>query len=74
MPLRERSTPIWRRSIIAWPGVGQKNAIVAVAHSIVMITYHIIQSKELCRELGGDYFDEQRPGTTSKRVIKRLER
>jgi transposase len=53
---------------------GKKKAIVAVAHSIVVIAYHLIQRKEPYRELGGDYFDKQRPDATAKRLVKRLER
>jgi len=52
---------------------GKKKAIVAVAHSIVVIAYHLMQRNEPYRELGGDYFDKQRPDTTAKRLVKRLE-
>jgi transposase len=53
---------------------GKKKAIVAVAHSIVVIAYHLIQRKEPYRELGGDYFDKHRPEATATRLVKRLER
>lgn len=53
---------------------GKKKAIVAVAHSIVVIAYHLLQRNEPYRELGGDYFDKQRPDATAKRLVKRLER
>lgn len=53
---------------------GKKRAIVAVAHSILVIVYHVIQCKEPYRELGGDYFDQRRPETTANRLVKRLER
>ena len=52
---------------------GKKRAIVAVAHSILVISYHIIQHKEPYRDLGGDYFDKQRPMATAKRLLKRLQ-
>lgn len=52
---------------------GQKKAIMAVAHSILVIAYHIIKRKEPYRELGGDYFDKRRPEATAKRLVKRLE-
>ncbi len=52
---------------------GKKRAIVAVAHSILVISYHIIQRKEPYRELGGDYFDQRRPEATVKRLLKRLQ-
>jgi len=53
---------------------GKKRAIMAVAHSILVIGYHLIQRQEPYRELGGNYFDQQRPEATAKRLVKRLER
>lgn len=52
---------------------GKKKAIMAVAHSILIIAYHIINRREAYRELGGDYFDKRRPEATIKRLVKRLE-
>jgi transposase len=52
---------------------GQKKAIVAVAHSMLVICYHIMKRKEPYHELGGDYFDRRRPEATAKRLLKRLE-
>ena len=52
---------------------GKKKAIVAVMHSILVIVYHLIQRKEPYRELGGDYFDKQKPEATARRLVKRLE-
>jgi len=52
---------------------GRKKAIVAVMHSILVMSYHIIQRKEPYRELGGNYFDQRRPEITAKRLVKRLE-
>jgi len=51
---------------------GKKRAIVAVAHSILVIAYHLIQRKEPYRELGSDYFDKRKPEATAKRLLKRL--
>jgi len=53
---------------------GRKRAIVAVAHSILVIAYYLISRNEPYRELGGDYFDKRRPEATANRLIKRLER
>jgi transposase len=53
---------------------GKKKAIVAVMHSILVISYHLIQRNEPYRELGGDYFDKRKPEATAKRLVKRLER
>jgi len=52
---------------------GAKKAIVAVAHSILVIAYHLIDRKEPYKELGGDYFDKRNVDATVKRLTKRLE-
>ncbi len=52
---------------------GAKKAIVAVAHSILVIAYHLIDRKEPYQELGGDYFDQRNVEATAKRLAKRLE-
>jgi len=52
---------------------GKKKAILAVAHSILVIAYHLIKRQEPYRELGGDYFDQRRPEATAKRLVKRLQ-
>src|SRR5215471_2218470 len=36
---------------------GDKKAIVAVAHSILVIAYHVLRDGQSYRELGGGYFD-----------------
>jgi transposase len=54
---------------------GHKKAIIAVAHSILVIAYHIIQRREPYKELGGDYFIErQTKEAYQRRLIKQLER
>lgn len=52
---------------------GSKRAIVAVAHSMLVIAYCLLSRHEPYRELGGDYFDRLRPETTAKRLMRRLE-
>ncbi len=51
---------------------GKKRAIVAVAHSLLVIAYHLIARREPYRELGADYFDRQRPAATAQRLVQRL--
>jgi len=53
---------------------GRKRALVAVAHSILVIAYHLIKNQEVYRELGGDYFDQHQPQKTASRLVRRLER
>ncbi len=37
--------------------LGRKKALVAVAHSLLVIIFHVLQSDQTYTELGGDYFD-----------------
>ena len=53
---------------------GRQRAIIAIAHSILVIAYHLITRQESYRDLGADYFDKQRPEATKKRLVKRLEK
>lgn len=52
---------------------GRKKAIVAVAHSILIIAYHLIQKEETYQDLGSNYFDRRNPEATEKRLVRRLE-
>src|SRR5205823_2754980 len=36
---------------------GKKRALVAVAHTLIVIAYHIISRRELYREMGADYVE-----------------
>jgi transposase len=51
---------------------GDKKAIVAVAHSILVITYHILRDGQSYRELGGDYFDRLSIDRLTRYHTKRL--
>lgn len=53
---------------------GQKRALVAVGHSILVIAYHILRRRAGYRELGGDFFDRQHTEGIQRHPIRRLER
>ncbi|MGA2285493.1 MAG: IS110 family transposase [Dehalococcoidia bacterium] len=53
---------------------GSKRAIVAVAHTILIIVYHLIKDGITYRELGGNYFDEREREATVRRSVQRLQR
>lgn len=53
---------------------GKKKAALAVAHSILVIAYHLITRNERYHDLGADYFDRRKPEATAKRLLKRLEK
>jgi transposase len=52
---------------------GTKRALVAVAHTILIIAYHIIQDGTTYEDLGSNYFDERDRQATLRRSVKRLE-
>ena len=53
---------------------GTKKALVAVAHSIVRISYHVLKDGTVYQDLGANYFDERSKEATIRRTVKRLER
>lgn len=53
---------------------GKKRAAVAVAHSILVIAYHIIKRGTEYVDLGNNYFDERKQETVQKQLIRRLEK
>jgi transposase len=52
---------------------GKKRAIVAVAHSILVIAYHLIRRKVTYQDLGGNYFDQHNAEATQRHLVSRLE-
>jgi transposase len=52
---------------------GKKRAILALAHSMLIMAYYMIQRQEPYREVGADFFDRLQPEDTARRLIKRLE-
>jgi transposase len=53
---------------------GVKKAIVATAHQILIIAYHILRDGTCYREQGGDFFDRLHPNKTQHRLTERLHR
>lgn len=53
---------------------GAKRAAVAVAHTILVIAYHILSRGTTYQELGGDYFDRRSRDKLVNQLAKRLER
>ncbi len=52
---------------------GAKRAAVAVAHSILVIVYHILTRHEPYHDLGVTYFDERDRQAVERRLVKRLQ-
>lgn len=53
--------------------MGKKKALVAVAHSILVIIYHVLKERTEYKDLGGDYFERRDVEKQRKRLIKQLE-
>jgi hypothetical protein len=56
------------------PRRGAKKAIIAVAHSILVIVYHVLLRHAPYRDLGANYFDEHDRDSVQRRLVRRLER
>lgn len=48
--------------------------MVAVAHTILTIIYHLLAEHRTYEDLGGTYFDERDRQALEKRLVHRLER
>jgi transposase len=52
---------------------GANRAAVTVAHSILVIVYHMLSDRRDYHDLGGNYFDERHREQVSRRLTRRLE-
>jgi transposase len=52
---------------------GKKRALVAVAHTQLVIVYHLLKSGTTYRELGASYFDQLDAQRATKKLVTRLE-
>jgi len=52
---------------------GGKRANIAVAHTILVIAYHVLKEKRPYQELGGDYFDRIRADGLQRYYVRRLQ-
>jgi transposase len=56
------------------PRRGHSRALGAVKHSILCACWHMLQTGELYREAGGDYFARRDPARATLRLVAQLER
>lgn len=54
--------------------IGKKRAIVAVAHSLIVIIYHILKEKVTYTDLGSDYFSRQDEDRIRRRAVRQLQK
>jgi transposase len=53
---------------------GRKRAVASLAHTLLVIVYHVLSRRQEYQELGADYLDRLDPRRVSHRLVKRLER
>ena len=53
--------------------LGKSNAVVAVAHSNLTITYYILRDESTYRDLGAGYFDDLDKERLQRHHVRRLE-
>ena len=53
---------------------GKKRAAVALAHTLLIIVYHVLAHEEEYQELGGTYFDELDRDKKEKSLVRQLQR
>jgi transposase len=53
--------------------LGRKKALVAVAHSLLVIIYHVLDRDQTYTELGGDYFDRHHVEQQREYFVRRLQ-
>jgi transposase len=55
------------------PRRGRKRALIALAHTILTIVYHMLKDGTTYNELGADYFDRRNSEKLTRQLIERLE-
>jgi transposase len=53
---------------------GKKRALVGVAHTILVIAWHLLKRRCTYQELGGDYFERVYRETIERSLVRRLQR
>jgi transposase len=52
--------------------LGKQKATVAVAHSILVVAYHLLTRPDVYADLGGDYSDRRDQEIIEHRLVRRL--
>lgn len=52
---------------------GRNRVTVAVAHSIIVIAYHLLKRHQQYQDLGGDYYDRRRKAPLTRHLTQRLQ-
>ena len=51
---------------------GKKRAVIAVAHSILVILYHMLRQRQSYHELGSNFFDQRDKTGLQRRLVQPL--
>jgi transposase len=53
---------------------GEQKAIMAVAHQMLTIIFHIVRDGSVYMELGGNYYDRRKKPKVTRKLVERLQR
>ena len=53
--------------------IGKNKAVVAVSHSLLVIIYHVLSTKQPYSDLGADYFEQRDSARLTQRSVRQLE-
>ncbi len=70
---RTKSTYVGAQYRRLLPRKGKKRAVVAVAHTLLVMAYYVLTRREPYRDLGTNYFDERDRQAVERRLVHRLE-
>lgn len=54
------------------PRRGKKRALMAVAHSLLVVIYHMLKNRTSYKDLGGDYFDKLNAQRLLRHLVSRI--
>lgn len=60
----------YRRLVVR---LGDKKAIRAISHSMLVAIYHMLKTGTVYEELGGDYFTQRKEESVKRRAVRQLE-
>ena len=70
---RTKSTYVGAQYLRLLARKGKRCAAVAVAHTLLVVAYHVLTKREPYHDLGANYFDERHPQAVEHRLVHRLE-
>jgi transposase len=53
--------------------IGKNKVVVAISHSLLVIIYHVLFTKQPYSDLGADYFEQRDSARLTQRSVRQLE-